>query len=348
MPGGPPSSNLGTWLWYLPIILLLLWMWQDTFQSAMVTTIPYSTFKDSVAKREVVECEIRENEIDGMIRRRDEVSVATKPAPRAAPPAETAATEEKRSATKVQTSVLEKAEHKPPAAASSSATAPAAPDGKKKPTGEQSSSKEKGSSGKEFLFRTIRVDDPKLIDDLEAAGVKFKGVRPSFLHDLMIAWLIPLGLMFLLWIALSRGVGAAGQAVMNIGKSRAKLVGRRMTGVSFEDVAGCDEAKFELQEVVGFLKSPDRYSTLGAQIPKGVLLIGPPGTGKTLLARAVAGEASVPFFSLSGSEFVEMFVGVGASRVRDLFAQAKQQAPCIVFIDELDAIGRERASTLVR
>src|SRR5205085_2001533 len=133
-----------------------------------------------------------------------------------------------------------------------------------------------------------------------------------------------------------------GQAVMRIGRSNAKLVADKATGVTFDDVAGCDEAKFELQEVVDFLKHPDRYSALGAKIPKGVLLVGPPGTGKTLLARAVAGEAHVPFFSISGSEFVEMFVGVGAARVRDLFEQAKAQAPCIIFIDELDAIGRER------
>src|SRR5262249_13154091 len=126
------------------------------------------------------------------------------------------------------------------------------------------------------------------------------------------------------------------------GKSKARLVPQQETGVAFNDVAGCDEAKFELQEVVDFLKNPDRYKSLGAKIPKGVLLIGPPGTGKTLLARAVAGEAKVPFFSLSGSDFVEMFVGVGAARVRDLFVQAKGRAPCIIFIDELDAIGRQR------
>lgn len=129
---------------------------------------------------------------------------------------------------------------------------------------------------------------------------------------------------------------------MSIGKNKARIVVDKNTGVTFDDVAGCDEAKFELQEVVDFLKNPDRYKALGAKIPKGVLLVGPPGTGKTLLARAVAGEANVKFYSLSGSDFVEMFVGVGAARVRDLFQQAKASAPCIVFIDELDAIGRQR------
>jgi cell division protease FtsH len=159
---------------------------------------------------------------------------------------------------------------------------------------------------------------------------------------LILSWILPLGLLILFWVFLSRRLGAAGQAVMSIGKSRAKLLADKETGVTFQDVAGCDEAKYELQEVVDFLKNPGRYEALGAKIPKGVLLVGPPGTGKTLLARAVAGEAKVPFFSLSGSDFVEMFVGVGASRVRDLFEQAKAQAPCIIFIDELDAIGRQR------
>ncbi len=172
--------------------------------------------------------------------------------------------------------------------------------------------------------------------------MKFAGVRPSILSSLVLPWLIILGVMFLFWTFIARRLGAAGQAVMRIGKSNARLVADKETGVTFDDVAGCDEAKFELEEVVDFLKNPKRYVALGAKIPKGVLLVGPPGTGKTLLARAVAGEAHVPFFSLSGSDFVEMFVGVGASRVRDLFEQAKAQAPCIVFIDELDAIGRER------
>ena len=136
--------------------------------------------------------------------------------------------------------------------------------------------------------------------------------------------------------------GHGGRIGAEFGKSRARMVADQETGVTFNDVAGCDEAKYELQEVVDFLRNPDRYKSLGAKIPKGVLLVGPPGTGKTLLARAVAGEAKVPFFQLSGSDFVEMFVGVGAARVRDLFQQAKVKAPCIVFIDELDAIGRQR------
>lgn len=148
--------------------------------------------------------------------------------------------------------------------------------------------------------------------------------------------------MFLLWQFMSKRMQGLGQSVMSFGSSGAKLVAEQETKVSFSDVAGCEEAKYELQEVVSFLKQPERYQSLGAKIPKGVLLVGPPGTGKTLLARAVAGEAGVPFFSISGSEFVQMFIGVGAARVRDLFRQAKEHAPCIVFIDELDAVGRQR------
>src|SRR2546421_7697654 len=149
-----------------------------------------------------------------------------------------------------------------------------------------------------------------------------------------------------LWTFTGRGFGAAGESILSIGKSRARLIVDKNTGVTFDDVAGCDEAKFELKEVVDFLKNPKRYRELGARIPKGVLLVGPPGTGKTLLARAVAGEAKAPFFSISGSDFVEMFVGVGAARVRDLFEQAKASAPAIIFVDEIDAVGRHRGAGL--
>jgi AFG3 family protein len=165
------------------------------------------------------------------------------------------------------------------------------------------------------------------------------------------SWLIPIGLMVLLWIFIMRRFsgGGAGSQIFNIGKSKATLFEKdTKVNVSFKDVAGLEEAKVEVMEIVDFLKNPQKYTELGGKIPKGALLVGPPGTGKTLLARAVAGEANVPFFSLSGSDFVEMFVGVGASRVRDLFNQAKSKAPCIVFIDEIDAIGRARGKTLVQ
>ncbi|NBB89461.1 MAG: AAA family ATPase, partial [Bacteroidetes bacterium] len=163
----------------------------------------------------------------------------------------------------------------------------------------------------------------------------------------LLSWLIPIGFLVILWLFIFRrmsgGGGGAGGQIFNIGKSKATLFDKdTKVTVTFKDVAGLDEAKEEVMEVVNFLKSPQKYTTLGGKIPKGVLLVGPPGTGKTLLAKAVAGEASVPFFSISGSDFVEMFVGVGASRVRDLFKQAREKAPCIIFIDEIDAIGRSR------
>ncbi len=195
---------------------------------------------------------------------------------------------------------------------------------------------------KPFVFRTVRVEDPDLVKELLAAGVEFTGVRPGALTQFLLAWVLPIAFMVLIWTLLTRRFSAAGEGVLGIGKSRARLIVDKNTGVTFNDVAGCEEAKQELREVVDFLKNPARYRELGARIPKGALLVGPPGTGKTLLARAVAGEAGVPFFSLSGSDFVEMFVGVGAARVRDLFKQAKEHAPCIIFIDELDAIGRQR------
>ena len=196
----------------------------------------------------------------------------------------------------------------------------------------------------EPFFRTIRVNDDRLVEQLEAQNVRITGTQPSLLTEFLWAWMLPIVLMVFLWLFVFRRIGRAGQSMLSVGKSRAKLASDDDTGVSFKDVAGCDEAKEELEEVVDFLKDKSRYEKLGARIPKGVLLVGPPGTGKTLLARAVAGEASVPFFSLSGSDFVEMFVGVGASRVRDLFRQAKEKSPCIIFIDELDAIGKQRGA----
>jgi cell division protease FtsH len=190
-------------------------------------------------------------------------------------------------------------------------------------------------------FTTVRVDDPDLIRELEQNGVQFRGQYESDLVKNLMMWIVPLGLILLLWGLVSRRMGP-GQGVMNFGKSRARIYAERETGVTFVDVAGVEEAKEELQEIIDFLRYPQKYAALGGRIPKGVLLVGSPGTGKTLLARAVAGEASVPFFTLSGSDFVEMFVGVGAARVRDLFKQAQEKAPCIVFIDELDAVGKAR------
>jgi len=194
--------------------------------------------------------------------------------------------------------------------------------------------------------KTIRVhEDDQLIAELERAGVTYSGrIEEPGLFQTLLAWVLPIGLMILVWVFIMRRVGQAGQGVMAFGKSKVKIHGENAVETSFEDVAGVDEAKEELVEVVQYLKEPSRYSKLGARIPKGVLLVGPPGTGKTLLARAVAGEAGVPFFTISGADFVEMFVGVGAARVRDLFEQAQKNAPCIVFIDELDALGKARGA----
>src|SRR5262247_3282217 len=198
-----------------------------------------------------------------------------------------------------------------------------------------------GEKAPPLRFMTVRVDDPELVQELEAHHVKYTGQYDSDVLKTLLSWIVPLVFLFILWGFLSRRLGP-GQGVMNFGKSRARIYAERETGVTFADVAGVEEAKEELQEIIDFLRYPQKYATLGGRIPKGVLLVGPPGTGKTLLARAVAGEASVPFFSLSGSDFVEMFVGVGAARVRDLFKQAQEKAPCIVFIDELDAVGKAR------
>ena len=190
-------------------------------------------------------------------------------------------------------------------------------------------------------FVTTRVD-PQFAEELQKYGVKYTGeVESTLLQDLL-SWIIPVALFFGLWTLIARRMRGLGGGLMSIGKSKAKIYVETDTGVRFDDVAGVDEAKEELVEVVEFLKNPEQYGRLGGRMPKGVLLVGPPGTGKTLLAKAVAGEAKVPFFSISGSEFVEMFVGVGAARVRDLFEQARARAPAIIFIDELDALGRAR------
>jgi len=186
------------------------------------------------------------------------------------------------------------------------------------------------------------MEDPDLVQALTDAGVEYRADRPSATLRFLLAWGLPLALILLFWIYMLRGIASPSQSAMSFGRSRAKLVADKDVGVGFADVAGCDEAKEELQEIVEFLRYPKRFTDLGAKIPHGALLVGPPGTGKTLMARAAAGEAKVPFFALSGSDFVEMFVGVGAARVRDLFVQAKAHAPCIVFIDELDAIGKRR------
>jgi cell division protease FtsH len=282
------------WIWYFLVTLLVLWGWQELANQVQFRTIPYSQFKTYLARREVVEAAVKQDEIDGRI--------------------------------------IPRVEQETKNASADHATPSRSPGAKEPPSAET----------QPFYFRTERIEDPGLVNEMQAAGVQYGAVRPGVISQFFLSWVLPIALMVLLWNLLARRIGGAGQSLLAIGKSRARLVADRDTGVTFGDVAGCGEAKFELEEVVHFLKDPKQYEGVGARIPKGVLLVGPPGTGKTLLARAVAGEAKVPFFSISGSDFVEMFVGVGAARVRDLFQQAKDHAPCIIFIDELDAIGRQR------
>ena len=196
------------------------------------------------------------------------------------------------------------------------------------------------------VVRTVMPVDDKFVDRLRDAGVEIdaKPQEQSFSMSLLSIFGPFLLLMALLFFMMNRMQGGGRGGALGFGKSRAKMLNERADRVTFDDVAGIDEAKDELQEIVEFLRDPTKFSRLGGKIPKGALLVGPPGTGKTLLARAIAGEAGVPFFSISGSDFVEMFVGVGASRVRDMFEQAKKNAPCIVFIDEIDAVGRHRGA----
>ncbi|MBP7021756.1 MAG: ATP-dependent zinc metalloprotease FtsH [Planctomycetes bacterium] len=196
-------------------------------------------------------------------------------------------------------------------------------------------------------YNVVRVfDDPNLVKFLEENKVPFQGEVDNNWLAILLSWLLPLGLLVAFWVFFMRRMSTYGRDIMSFGKTQAKITAEHNTKTTFHDVAGCDEAKEELGEIVDFLKSPKKFEQLGGKIPKGALLVGPPGTGKTLLARAVAGEANVPFFHISGSEFVEMFVGVGASRVRNLFQQAKSKPPCIIFIDEIDAVGRQRGAGL--
>jgi cell division protease FtsH len=308
---GEPKPKPPKWsaaLWYLPVMLLLLWFWQSAISQFTYRTILYSDFKAYLARREVAKCVVRDEDIQGEIVQKQDTTPGTN-----------------------SLSTTNLATKTNPGTSTNSGT-----------TTNSSAAKAGPVETKPMLFRTIRVEDPKLIEELEAAGVQFRGERPSLVSQFLLSWIVPIGIMVLIWSFIGRRLGGAGESILSFGKSKARLVAEKETGVTFDDVAGCEEAKYELQEVVDFLKHPQRYKSIGANIPKGVLLIGPPGTGKTLLAKAVAGEAHAPFFSLSGSDFVEMFVGVGAARVRDLFQQAKSKAPCIVFIDELDAIGRQR------
>ena len=204
-------------------------------------------------------------------------------------------------------------------------------------------------NGVDTICKTVRMEDPQLVDRLYEAGTSMEAVEPekqSILLSLIIGYVMPIAIFILLgrWLSkkMMNSMGGGPGGMMSFGKSNAKVYVKSSTGIKFTDVAGEDEAKELLSEIVDYLHNPHKYTEIGASMPKGALLVGPPGTGKTLLAKAVAGEAEVPFFSISGSEFVEMFVGMGAAKVRDLFQQANEKAPCIVFIDEIDTIGKKR------
>lgn len=205
----------------------------------------------------------------------------------------------------------------------------------------------RGKLTDQSFFRTYTAEDPELIPTLRQKGVRItaRPVDPNPWYNILLSWL-PMLLFIGVWIFFMRQMQGGGAKALSFGKSRARLLSDKQVKVTFADVAGVDEAKEELQEIIEFLKDPQKFQRLGGRIPKGVILVGPPGTGKTLLARAIAGEANVPFFNISGSDFVEMFVGVGAARVRDLFEQGKKNAPCIIFMDEIDAVGRHRGAGL--
>jgi cell division protease FtsH len=200
------------------------------------------------------------------------------------------------------------------------------------------------AQGEPWRFTTTRIADDRLADKLALAGIRYRGVEENTWLGTLLSWIAPIVVFLVFWTLMAKRAGGAMQDFTGIGKSKPRVYMQKETGITFDDIAGIDEAKAELRQIVAFLRDAERYRRLGGKIPKGVLIVGAPGTGKTLLAKAVAGEASVPFFSISGSAFVEMFVGVGAARVRDLFEQAQQKAPCIVFIDELDALGKVRGA----
>lgn len=298
-------------LWYVMFAFLFLYLFQSYLVQSQVDNLTYSEFKKLVRQGKIFECTLSADKIDGIYFVGDSTKLQ----------------DAKAYYTKLKMESQTK--------------------GRKPEFSIGSFLKKISKADSEYktmfrIFSTHRVNDTKLVEELEAAGVEFTGVAgPSWLKSLFFTWILPMGILFAIWGIILRKMSPSG-GMMSIGKSKAKIYVEGETKVTFKDVAGIDEAVEEVSEIVEFLKKPSKFQSLGGRIPKGVLLVGPPGTGKTLLAKAVAGEAKVPFFSLSGSDFVEMFVGVGAARVRDLFQQASQKAPCIIFIDELDALGKAR------
>ena len=303
-------------IYYLIVFMLIFSLDSMLFGGSGVKKIPYSEFLERVRSDRVEEVVLTEDTIYGLLK--SPKSEASKGKTDVDPPGERTPWRLNWNSLKKTLSGYEKS----------------------------ASDLSKKASEKEALHFTVTpLDDPDLIPLLQTHKVEFMGkIESKFFHNLFFNWILPFGAIFLIWTFLMRRMGK-GPAALNMGNRQPKIVEADPANpIRFEDVAGADEAVEEIQEVVAFLKSPEDFTRLGAKLPKGILLAGPPGTGKTLLAKAVAGEAGVPFFSMSGSDFVEMFVGVGASRVRDLFAAAKEKSPCIIFIDELDAIGKSRSS----
>jgi cell division protease FtsH len=295
--------------YYLMIFSLILFLETIFFSGTAVKEIPYSKFKDMIRTDKVQSVIIEPDRIYGL-KKKSHVAAKPKTAP--------VASEEQANFTPHQ-------KHTPWYL-----------------DFDKLSGKRHQQRDRQFMV--VSLKDPQLLSDLQRHGIDYRGkIESHWLSHFISNWIIPFGLFFLLWSFIIRRIGK-GSNFLNLGKNKAKIYEvDESQKVSFEDVAGVEEAVEEVKEVVSFLKEPNRYTRLGAKLPKGILLVGPPGTGKTLLARAVAGEAGVPFFNLSGSDFVEMFVGLGAARVRDLFKDAKTKAPCIIFIDELDAVGKNRS-----
>jgi len=315
--------------YYLLIFALIFFLESLFFSGPTVKEIPYSKFRDYIAQDSLESAVITTNKIYGVLKSPDTTKTAKKEATNK--DSVKKSTDKKTTAPKKAAekhSFLQIFKHTP---------------------WHLNLDKLENEKQKQLAlqFTVVPLEDRNLIADLQKHDVEYRGkIESNWLKNIFLNWIIPFGLLIFIWIWVFRKMGK-GPSSLNVGRSKAKIYevdpSKRIT---FNDVAGIDEAVEEVKEVVNFLKEPGKYTRLGAKLPKGILLVGPPGTGKTLLARAVAGEAGVPFFSISGSDFVEMFVGVGAARVRDLFAEAKAKAPCIIFIDELDAVGKSRGGAM--
>jgi cell division protease FtsH len=296
-------------IWYVLFAILTLFLFNDLFVASHVEKVPYSKFKQLVRQGRIFQVDVSVDLIDGYYFAGDSTAL-------------------NRVRLEYQTLTTQKNDQSAPISFRDYFN----------------TAKNEDLFYKKNLkqFSSNRIEDSDLVKELDASKVDFSGkAGTDWFRSLILGWILPFVILFAIWGYIFKRMNPSG-GMMSIGKSKAKIYVEGQTKITFKDVAGIDEALGEVSEIVEFLKNPDKFQTLGGRIPKGVLLVGPPGTGKTLLAKAVAGEAKVPFFSISGSDFVEMFVGVGAARVRDLFQQASQKAPCIIFIDELDALGKAR------